>query len=127
MPLVATPAATAAWEKAHGKLVYNGAWDLARPGKWADPHHTPDLVEGNPTTHPAAETAALRPPEPARNKPQHRRRTKPAVRTQKQNGVFMADIMRWLEELSPSLQELSPLPQEPQRAPTAPRRRAPRP
>ena len=58
MPLVATPVATTAWEKAHGKLVYNGAWDLARPGKWADPRHTPDLVEGNPTTPPAAETAA---------------------------------------------------------------------
>ena len=58
LPLVNTPATTAAWEKLHGKLVYNGAWDLARPGKWADPHHTPDLPEGNPTTPPAAETAA---------------------------------------------------------------------
>ncbi|MCX6954569.1 MAG: nucleoside hydrolase [Verrucomicrobia bacterium] len=58
MPLVNTPAATAEWERKHGKLIYNGAWDLARPGKWADPHHTPDLPEGNPTTRPAAETAA---------------------------------------------------------------------
>lgn len=58
MPLVATPASVAAWEKKHGKLVYNGAWDLARPGKWADPHRTPDLPEGNPTTRPATETAA---------------------------------------------------------------------
>ena len=32
MPLVSTPAATAAWERQHGKLIYNGAWDLARPG-----------------------------------------------------------------------------------------------
>lgn len=58
MPLVNTPAATAAWEKLHGKLIYNGAWDLARPGKWADSRHTPDLPEGNPTTRPASETAA---------------------------------------------------------------------
>ena len=58
LPLVNTPAATAAWEKLHGKLIYNGAWDLARPGKFADPRHTPDLPEGNPTTRPAAETAA---------------------------------------------------------------------
>ncbi len=57
MPLVATPASVAAWEKRHGKLVYNGAWDLARPGKWADPHHLPDLPEGNPTTLPSSETA----------------------------------------------------------------------
>ena len=57
-PLVNTPAATAAWEKQHGRLVYNGAWDLARPGKWADPHFTPDLPEGNPTTAPSPETAA---------------------------------------------------------------------
>ncbi len=58
MPLVGTPAATAAWEKQHGQLIYNGAWDLARPGKWADPRHTPDLPEGNPTTRPAREAAA---------------------------------------------------------------------
>ena len=58
MPLVNTPEATAQWEKQHGKLVYNGAWDLKRPGKWADPQHTPDLIEGNPTTRPADETAA---------------------------------------------------------------------
>ena len=58
MPLVNTPAATARWEEKHGKLIYNGAWDLTRPGKWADPHHTPDLPEGNPTTAPAAESAA---------------------------------------------------------------------
>lgn len=57
-PLVNTPADCAAWEQQHGKLIYNGAWDLARPGKWADPHHTPDLPEGNPTTAPAAGTAA---------------------------------------------------------------------
>ncbi len=58
LPLVNTPAATALWEKQHGKLIYNGAWDLARPGKWADPRHTPDLPEGNPATAPSAETAA---------------------------------------------------------------------
>jgi len=58
LPLVNTPATCAAWEKRHGKLIYNGAWDLARPGRWADPRHTPDLPEGNPTTRPAADTAA---------------------------------------------------------------------
>jgi purine nucleosidase len=58
MPLVNTPEATASWEKRHGRLIYNGAWDLVRPGKWADPRHTPDLPEGNPTTAPARETAA---------------------------------------------------------------------
>lgn len=58
MPLLSTPAETARWEERHGKLVYNGAWDLARPGKWADPRHTPDLPEGNPVTAPAAEAAA---------------------------------------------------------------------
>ena len=57
-PLVNTPAETARWEEQHGALVYKGAWDLARPGKWADPAHTPDLPEGNPTTAPARETAA---------------------------------------------------------------------
>ncbi|MBL9199134.1 MAG: nucleoside hydrolase [Opitutaceae bacterium] len=57
-PLLRTPAATAVWEKRHGKLIYNGAWDLARPGKWADPRETRDLPEGNPTTRPAAEAAA---------------------------------------------------------------------
>jgi len=58
MPLLNTPADTAAWEKLHGKLVYNGAWDLERPGKWTDRRHTPDLPEGNPTTTSAPEHAA---------------------------------------------------------------------
>jgi inosine-uridine nucleoside N-ribohydrolase len=57
-PLVNTATATSTWEKLHGRLIYKGAWDLARPGKWADPRHTPDLPEGNPTTAPAAESAA---------------------------------------------------------------------
>ncbi|HRE79582.1 MAG TPA: nucleoside hydrolase [Opitutaceae bacterium] len=58
MPLVATPGDCAAWEARHGKLIYNGAWDLARPGKWAKPDDIRDLPEGNPTTSPAAESAA---------------------------------------------------------------------
>jgi purine nucleosidase len=59
-PLTATPAATAQWEKRHGKLIYNGAWDLARPGKWADARETRDLPEGNPSPsmQPAREAAA---------------------------------------------------------------------
>jgi inosine-uridine nucleoside N-ribohydrolase len=57
-PLATTPAEVAQWEQRHGKLIYNGAWDLARPGRWADPRHSPDLPEGNPTTAPAGESAA---------------------------------------------------------------------
>jgi inosine-uridine nucleoside N-ribohydrolase len=58
MPLANTPALTAAWEQQHGKLIYNGAWDLARPGRWADPRHVRDLPEGNPSTASAAGPAA---------------------------------------------------------------------
>lgn len=57
-PLVNTPADTAAWERTHGKLVYKGAWDIERAGRWADARHTPDLPEGNPTTAPLREHAA---------------------------------------------------------------------
>ncbi len=57
-PLVQTPADTTLWEKAHGRLIYNGAYDLVRPGKFADPYFTPDLPEGNPTTQPSDEHAA---------------------------------------------------------------------
>ena len=58
MPLASTPATVAAWEAVHGKLVYNGAWDLARPGRWADPREVCDLPEGNPKSPPAAEAAS---------------------------------------------------------------------
>lgn len=57
-PLVNTPSDTARWEQQHGTLVYNGAWDLARPGRWADPRETRDLPEGNPALAPAAGPAA---------------------------------------------------------------------
>jgi inosine-uridine nucleoside N-ribohydrolase len=57
-PLLHTPRDHALWEQQHGRLVYNGAWDLARPGRTADPHAAPDLPEGNPTTEPAEEHAA---------------------------------------------------------------------
>ena len=57
-PLVHTLADHALWEKQHGRLVYNGAWDFARPGRTSDPHATPDLPEGNPTTRPSDEHAA---------------------------------------------------------------------
>lgn len=57
-PLINSAAATTLWEKQYGKLVYKGAWDLARPGKFADPYATPDLEEGNPTTLPSRENAA---------------------------------------------------------------------
>ncbi len=57
-PLVNTPAATTAWEARHGKLIYKGAWDLERPGRWADPREIRDLPEGNPVTAPAAGESA---------------------------------------------------------------------
>ena len=57
-PLVHTPTDHAVWEKQHGRLYYNGAWDLARPGRSANPFSAPDLPEGNPTTKPADEHAA---------------------------------------------------------------------
>lgn len=58
MPLVNTPAECARWEDRHGKLIYNGAWDLARPGRWTDPREIRDLPEGNPRLAPAADHAA---------------------------------------------------------------------
>ena len=57
-PLVNTAAATALWEKSYGKLIYKGAWDLERPGKFADPYRTPDLEEGNPSIKPSPENAS---------------------------------------------------------------------
>ena len=57
-PLVRTLTDHTLWEKQHGRLYYNGAWDFARPGRTVDPHATPDLPEGNPTTAPASEHAA---------------------------------------------------------------------
>jgi inosine-uridine nucleoside N-ribohydrolase len=57
LPLVNTPAAVSAWEAVHGRLVYNGAWDLARPGRWADPREVRDLPEGNPSSLPCPEPA----------------------------------------------------------------------
>jgi purine nucleosidase len=47
------------WEKQHGRLVYKGAWDFARPGRFPDPAGAPDLPEGNPKGKPSAEAAAI--------------------------------------------------------------------
>ncbi len=58
-PLVNSPAGHAQWEKQHGKLIYKGAWDLARPGRYEDPAGAPDLPEGNPTLKPSPEAAAV--------------------------------------------------------------------
>lgn len=58
MPLINSPQELTLWEKRHGRLVYKGAWDLERPGKFEDPYATPDLPEGNPTLRPRAEEAA---------------------------------------------------------------------
>ena len=57
-PLVRTLTDHTLWEKQHGRLYYNGAWDFARPGRTVDPHATPDLPDGNPTPAPASEHAA---------------------------------------------------------------------
>ena len=58
MPLINNPADLEVWERRHGRLVYKGAWDLQRPGKFADPYATPDLPEGNPTLSASEEDAA---------------------------------------------------------------------
>ena len=57
----------ARWEKLHGKVGFQGAWNEKPPGNypgwWAnrgyyEPFFVPDLPEGNPTTKPTAEDAA---------------------------------------------------------------------
>ena len=57
-PLVHTPADHAVWEKFHGRLYYNGAWDVTRPGRSAEPAFFAELPEGEPTTAPADDYAA---------------------------------------------------------------------
>ncbi|MGH7395892.1 MAG: nucleoside hydrolase, partial [Candidatus Methylomirabilales bacterium] len=58
---------TARWERLHGRVGYQGAWNEKPPGKypgwWAQrgyygPFHVPDLPEGAPRTKAAAEDAA---------------------------------------------------------------------
>ena len=57
-PLINSAERTAAWEKMYGRLVYKGAWDLERPGKFADPYGAPPLEEGEPALRPQSTAAA---------------------------------------------------------------------
>ncbi len=57
-PLVNSQRELELWEKKYGRLIYKGAWDFARPGKFTDPYAVPDLPEGNPTLQPSTEAAA---------------------------------------------------------------------
>lgn len=54
-PLDNRPQFIARWETLYGKVVYQGAWNW---GKVHSPYVVPPLVEGAPTTKPAAEDAA---------------------------------------------------------------------
>lgn len=54
-PLVNTKEGTARWEKLHGRVIYQGAWNW---GAVHEPFVVPPLREGNPTTRPAEEDAA---------------------------------------------------------------------
>jgi len=66
-PLINRKEEIARWEKLHGRVGYQGAWNEKPPnaygGWWTKrgylgPFEVPDLPEGNPTTKPAAEDAA---------------------------------------------------------------------
>lgn len=66
-PLINRKEEIARWERLHGKVGYQGAWNEKPPGSypgwWAkrgyyEPFFVPDLPEGNPTTKPVSEDAA---------------------------------------------------------------------
>lgn len=66
-PLINRKEEIARWERLHGRVGYQGAWNEKPPGNypgwWANrgylgPFEVPDLPEGNPTTKAAAEDAA---------------------------------------------------------------------
>lgn len=66
-PLINRKEEIARWERLHGKVGYQGAWNekppASYPGWWAkrgyyEPFFVPDLPEGNPTAKPLAEDAA---------------------------------------------------------------------
>lgn len=66
-PLINRKEEIARWERLHGRVGYQGAWNEKPPGSypgwWAkrgyyEPFHVPDLPEGQPTTKAAAENAA---------------------------------------------------------------------
>lgn len=55
-PMIRTKAWTSIWEQMYGKVLYQGAWTMPRSAHAAN--EIPKLLEGNPTTKPAAEDAA---------------------------------------------------------------------
>jgi purine nucleosidase len=57
-PLVNSKEYIANWEKLHGKLVYQGAWNFGKGFPVHGPYDIPPMPEGKPTTKPAAENAA---------------------------------------------------------------------
>jgi inosine-uridine nucleoside N-ribohydrolase len=60
-PLINSAARMRAWEQAYGKLPWKGAWNDPKPGENFhpdEPYKVPDNPSGNPTTKPAAGTAA---------------------------------------------------------------------
>ena len=54
-PIDNSPRFISRWEKLHGQIVYQGAWNW---GKVHGPYVVPPLVEGNPVTKPSREDAA---------------------------------------------------------------------
>jgi inosine-uridine nucleoside N-ribohydrolase len=57
-PLVSSKEYIAKWEKLHGKVVYQGAWNFAQRHAVHGPYEIPPMPEGAPTTQAANETAA---------------------------------------------------------------------
>jgi purine nucleosidase len=55
-PLINSKEETALWEKRHGKIVYQGAWNFGNPVH--GPSEIPPMPEGAPVTEPANEDAA---------------------------------------------------------------------
>ena len=57
-PLVSSKEYIAKWETIHGKVVYQGAWNIAAGGKVHGPAEIPPMKEGNPAIKAANEDAA---------------------------------------------------------------------
>ncbi|MGA9390050.1 MAG: nucleoside hydrolase [Candidatus Sulfotelmatobacter sp.] len=55
-PMIRTKEWTNLWEQMHGKVIYQGAWNMPRSSH--NPDEVPNLPEGNPTTKAASEDAA---------------------------------------------------------------------
>jgi purine nucleosidase len=57
-PLVNSREYIATWEKLHGKLIYQGAWNFAKGYPVHGPYDIPPMPEGKPTTKASSEDAA---------------------------------------------------------------------